>query len=25
MSLEQLGQLQRWVDHKWNEYMRRAE
>jgi pyruvate ferredoxin oxidoreductase beta subunit len=25
MSLEQLGQFQRSVDHKWNEYMRRAE
>jgi pyruvate ferredoxin oxidoreductase beta subunit len=25
MSMEQLGQFQRWVDHKWNEYMRRAE
>ena len=25
MSMEQLGQLQRWVDGKWNEYLRRAE
>jgi len=25
MSLEQLGQIQRWVDGKWNEYVRRAE
>lgn len=25
MSLEQLGQLQRWVDHKWAECLKRAE
>jgi pyruvate/2-oxoacid:ferredoxin oxidoreductase beta subunit len=25
MSMEQLGQLQRWVDNKWNEYLRKAE
>jgi hypothetical protein len=25
MSLEQLGQFQRWVDHKWAEYLKRAE
>ncbi len=25
MSMEQLGQLQRWVDAKWNEYLKRAE
>jgi pyruvate/2-oxoacid:ferredoxin oxidoreductase beta subunit len=25
MSLEQLSNLQRWVDAKWNEYLKRAE
>jgi pyruvate ferredoxin oxidoreductase beta subunit len=25
MSIEQLSHLQRWVDNKWHEYMRRAE
>ena len=25
MSMEQLGQFQRWVDSKWNEYLKRAE
>jgi len=25
MSMEQLGQFQRWVDGKWNEYLRRVE
>jgi pyruvate ferredoxin oxidoreductase beta subunit len=25
MSIEQLRQLQRWVDTKWNEYVKRAE
>jgi pyruvate ferredoxin oxidoreductase beta subunit len=25
MSMEQLGQLQRWVNTKWSEYLKRAE
>ena len=25
MNIEQLNQLQAWVDKKWDEYMRRAE
>jgi pyruvate ferredoxin oxidoreductase beta subunit len=25
MNIEQLGRLQKWVDDKWNEYLRRAE
>ncbi len=25
MSIEQLNQLQSWVDNRWNEYLRRAE
>lgn len=25
MSMEQLGQMQKWVDAKWNEYLKRAE
>jgi len=25
MSMEQLGQMQKWVDGKWNEYLKRAE
>jgi len=25
MSMEQLGKMQKWVDTKWNEYIRRAE
>jgi pyruvate/2-oxoacid:ferredoxin oxidoreductase beta subunit len=25
MNMEQLGQLQRWVDMRWNEYLKKAE
>ena len=25
MNIEQLGRLQKWVDSKWNEYLKRAE
>lgn len=25
MNIEQLGRLQKWVDDKWNEYLKRAE
>jgi pyruvate ferredoxin oxidoreductase beta subunit len=25
MNIEQLGRLQKWVDNKWNEYLKRAE
>ena len=25
MNMEQLGQLQRWVDTRWNEYLKKAE
>jgi len=25
MSIEQLNQMQSWVDAKWNEYLKRAE
>ena len=25
MSMEQLRQIQRWVDTRWNEYLKRAE
>ncbi|MCK9365182.1 MAG: thiamine pyrophosphate-dependent enzyme [Syntrophales bacterium] len=25
MSMEQLGKMQKWVDGKWNEYLKRAE